>query len=194
MNLVGGIHPICQSLHNFCFYTSIPGAHSACFVRTCVCVCARCMHACMLHVACWGFCNLLLRETQPRNKCHDRSSTAAKRASTEKWIQISVLEDNHQAGSSVQQLSGELKGIHCKMSVLYWTLLQAAKSKQQKEKKWRTSKWSENSIRDSPRRMHHPRPRYETGSAAESLSCLSSYASYACTGFVAAQIQQTTSD
>uniref|UniRef100_A0A8R7V0I6 Uncharacterized protein n=1 Tax=Triticum urartu TaxID=4572 RepID=A0A8R7V0I6_TRIUA len=76
------------------------------------------MHACM-HVECWGFCNLLLRETQPRNKCHDRSSTAAKRASTEKWIQISVLEDNHQADSSVQQQGAKLKGNHCEMLILY---------------------------------------------------------------------------
>lgn len=35
------INLICQSLHKVCFYRSIPGAHLARFVRTCVCVCKQ---------------------------------------------------------------------------------------------------------------------------------------------------------
>jgi hypothetical protein len=58
-------------------------------------------HLCACASACWEFCNLLQIETQPRN--HERHlSTAAKPASTEGWIQMSVFYANHQAGSSVQ--------------------------------------------------------------------------------------------
>lgn len=52
----------------------------------------------------------------------------------------------------------------------------------------------ESSIRDSPRRMHHPRPRFVIGSAAESLSCLSSYASYARTDLLPQKLGRDRSD
>uniref|UniRef100_M8BY88 Uncharacterized protein n=1 Tax=Aegilops tauschii TaxID=37682 RepID=M8BY88_AEGTA len=43
----------------------------------------------------------VLHFRNPAKKPGYSTSTAAKQASTEKWVQISVLEDNYQAGSSV---------------------------------------------------------------------------------------------